>query len=215
MKVVVILLAVGLLILGVLYFNESQNAKATHEQLVATSNQAVTTQLELASVKTQIIKRVAELESTMTTEKAKADEQIGRLQERVKVVEQDLQDEKSKLVAVEDDRTKVVQQLNTVSNQLLNVRQHYADLARTHTGTEIELSALREREETLEMEKASLERQLNDLDALKAQIRLVKRQLWEKRVAEWKRQDQEASAAGNKGMIFQRGQWQTTGKPSS
>jgi hypothetical protein len=66
---------------------------------------------------------------------------------------------------------------------------------------------LRERETSLEMEKASLERQLNDLDALKAQIRVVKRRLWEQHVAEWKRQDAINAAKGNKGVMFKNGAW--------
>ncbi len=215
MRVVVILLTVGLLIVGLLYFNEVQNAKTAHEQLLITSNQVVAAKLELTSIRTQMIERVTELESTTTTEKAKADEHIAQLQERVKVVEQDLRDEKNKLASVEDHRTKVVTLLGTVSNQLVTVRHQLADLTVTHTATEMELDALHDREDALEMEKTSLERQLSDLDALKSQIRLVKRRLWEEHIAEWKRQDQEAAAHGNKGVIFQRGQWQATGKPPS
>jgi hypothetical protein len=63
------------------------------------------------------------------------------------------------------------------------------------------------------LERASLERQLNDLDALKSQIRVVKRRLWEKRIAEWKRQDEEAAARGNNGMLMKNGQWQTSPAP--
>src|SRR5437773_174094 len=90
---------------------------------------------------------------------------------------------------------------------------YYNETRNAHTATEIELKGLHEREAALELEKASLERQLNDLDSLKAQIRIVKRRLWEEHIAEWKRQDQEAGVGGNKGMIFQKGQWLTTGKP--
>jgi len=215
MKVLAILLAVGVLILGMLYFHESQNIKTVREQLVTTSNQVVAAREETTTVKKEMTGRVTELQSTIGTEKAKADQQIGQLQERIKTVEQDLQDEKTKLASVEDQRGKVVEQLTTVSNQLFTVRQHYADLARTHTATEMELKAVSEREAALEMEKASLERQLNDLDALKTQIRLVKHRLWDERIAAWKRQDQEAAVGGNKGMIFQNGQWQTGRKPAS
>src|SRR6266446_4514616 len=100
MKVVVILLAVGLLILGVLYFQEGQHGKAVSDQLTTVSHQFAAAQVELASVRTQIITRVAELESTLAADRALAEEQIGHLQGRVKAVEQDLRDEKNKLAAI-------------------------------------------------------------------------------------------------------------------
>ena len=207
MKVAVILLGVALLILGVLYYRETEQNKDVMEESIAVSNLYVTVQSELATVKTQMTQRVTELETALNVEKTNAAVNISQLQERIKTVEQDLQDEKNKLASVDDQRTKVVQQLGSVSNELTTVRQQYADLQRTHSATEKELAALRERETALEMEKASLERQLNDLDALTAQIRVVKRRLWEQHIAEWKRQDAEAAANGNKGMIFQNGRW--------
>jgi chromosome segregation ATPase len=207
MKVAVILLGVALLILGVLFYRETEHNKDVMEESIAVSNLYLTVQSELATVKTQMTQRVMELETALTTEKSNAVANISQLQERVKTVEQDLQDEKNKLASVDDQRTKVVEQLGSVSNELTMVRQQYVDLQRTHTATEKELAALRERETALEMEKASLERQLNDLDALTAQIRVVKRRLWEQHVAEWKRQDAEAAANGNKGMIMQNGRW--------
>ena len=218
MKVAVILLAVALLITGVLYYRQGDHARNVSEQLAAASNQVVAAQTELLSVKTQMTDRVKEMESALNaakTEKVDAETRVGQLQERVRIVEQDLQDEKNKLTSVEDQRTQVVTQLTSVSNELTNVRGQLGDLQRTHAATEAELRVLRERETTLEMEKASLERQLNDLDALKAQIRIVKRQLWEKHIEEWKRQDQEAGLNGNKGLLFKNGQWQTGVKPAS
>jgi chromosome segregation ATPase len=207
MKVAAILLGVALLIVGVLYYRETEHRKDLTEELAAVKAENAAAQLELTMVKTQMIARVAELEVALDTEKTNAATNIGQLQERVKTVEQELQDEKNKLATVDDQRARVVEQLTTVSNQLTTVRQQYEDLQRTHSATEKELAALRGREASLEMEKASLERQLNDLDALKAQIRVVKRQLWEKHVEEWKRQDAEATARGNKGVIFQNGRW--------
>ena len=49
-----------------------------------------------------------------------------------------------------------------------------------------------------------------DLDTLKAQIRVVKRRLWEEHIAAWKRADELAGAGGNKGVLMKGGQWQTT-----
>ena len=117
MKVLAILLAVGVLILGMLYFHENQNIKTVREQLVTTSNQVVAAREETTTVKREMTDRVTELQSTIGAEKAKADQQIGQLQERIKSVEQDLQDEKTKLASVEDQRGKVVEQLTTVSRQ--------------------------------------------------------------------------------------------------
>jgi chromosome segregation ATPase len=212
MKAVVILLGVGLMILGVLYYQECRRGNKLNGQLASLRNQFTAKQEELASVKTQAVLRVAELESTLAADRAAAGEQIGQLRGRLQTAEQSWQTEKSKVATVEDERARIVGQLTALSNELTNVRQQPADSVHTSAATQEELETLRRRGTTLEMEKALLERELNDLDALNARIRIVRRQLWKNRVEQWQRQDREARRNGNKGLLFKGGQWQTGGK---
>ena len=215
MKIVVAVLIVALAVLGAMYYQQGQDLR---KQLDAAREQARTAEAEVATVKTQTAGRVAELEQSVTAidaEKASSTTRVGELQQRLAAVERDLQDEKSKMTDLETQKAQVQTQLSTVSNQLQSVRQQLTSLEQTHQATEAELGALREREAALVLERASLERQLNDLDALKSQIRLVKRHLREQKIAEWKRQDELAAANGNNGLLLKNGQWLTTGKPSS
>ena len=48
----------------------------------------------------------------------------------------------------------------------------------------------------------------HDLDELRAQIRVVKRRLWDQHVADWKKSDTDAAAKGNGGVLMKAGQWQ-------
>ena len=153
--------------------------------------------------------------TALDAEKTRSDDRARELQERLAAVEHDLQDERNKVTDVETQKQEVQAQLSTVSNQLVSVRQQLTGLQRTHKATEAELSALRDREAALVLEKTSLERQLNDLDALKNQIRLVKRHIREQKITEWKRQDEIAAAKGNNGLLLKNGQWLSISKPSS
>ena len=82
-----------------------------------------------------------------------------------------------------------------------------------NTANESELAQMRERQRALEQERASLERQLNDLDTLRSQVRKVKTELWQEKIAAWRQRDADKGAGGNRGVLMQGGQWQTVGTP--
>ena len=218
MRIVVIVLAVALVVFGVLYFQsdqariaQSRVLQTTQTQLTTISNQEVAVELEMAAAKKQMVAHVAELEQSLTTvgnDKAKVEERAKELQGRIATVEKELVDEKAHVKVVEEERTQVTDKLMTVSNQLATVRGQLTSLQKTHAGTEAELAALRTKEEALEAERNSLERRLNDLDELRAQIRVVKRRLWDQHVADWKKSDTDAAAKGNGGVLMKAGQWQ-------
>jgi len=218
MRIVVIVLAVALVVFGVLYFQsdqariaQSRVLQTTQTQLTTISNQEVAVELEMAAAKKQMAAHVAELEQSLTTvgnDKAKVEERAKELQGRIATVEKELVDEKAHVKAVEEERTQVTDKLMTVSNQLATVRGQLTSLQKTHAGTEAELAALRTKEVALESERNSLERRLNDLDELRAQIRVVKRRLWDQHVADWKKSDADAAAKGNGGVLMKAGQWQ-------
>ncbi|MEI8062863.1 MAG: hypothetical protein WCH84_02225 [Verrucomicrobiota bacterium] len=218
MKIVVIVLAVALVVFGVLYFQSDQariaQAKvlwSTQEQLTETSNQVVSVEVEMATIKKQMTAHVEELESSLTTlgnDKNKIEARAKELQGRIEIVEKELTDEKAKVKAVEDERTQVTGKLTAVSNQLVTVRSQLSDLQKRHAGTEAELSGLRAKEGALESERDSLERRLNDLDELHEQIRVVKRRQREEHIAEWKKRDTSAGITGNRGVLMKDGQWQ-------
>lgn len=218
MRIVVIVLAIALVVFGVLYFQsdqariqQSKVLQATQEQLISTSNQEVAVELEMATAKKEMTARVTELEQSLTTvgnDKAKVEELAKELQGRITTVEKELTEEKARVKAVEEERTQVTGKLTTVSNQLATVRGQLSDLQKTHAATEAELAELRSKETALESERDSLERRLNDLDELRAQIRIVKRRQWEQHVRDWKKSDAESAAIGNHGVLMKDGQWQ-------
>jgi chromosome segregation ATPase len=144
-------------------------------------------------------------------------QQIQGLTKDLDAAQHSVQTEEEKLSALESDKDRVMMQLGAVSNQLLSVQQQLGALQDAHSADQEQISTLRGQETALEMEKASLERQLNDLDSLRAQIRIVKRQLWAKKIEEWKRESEQEGIGGNKGMIMKAGQWQSSssvGKPN-
>jgi chromosome segregation ATPase len=178
--------------------------------LAATSNRVVATEVEMGSLRTQMTTRIAELEQSVTSagaDKSKAEARAQELRDRLTVVEKDLADEKVKLASNEEERARVAAKLTSVTGELGQVKGQLADLQKTHAATEAELLALQAKKDALELERASLERRLNDLDELKAQIRLVKHRLWEQHVADWKRRDMERGLGGNGGVLLKNGQW--------
>lgn len=231
-KALVMVLAVTLVILAALYV---QGLRVTHnvrEQLNSTSNELssvvskfVTTQVEVVQVRTQLVEQVAravELEQRIVTEKAKADEQIATAQKQAEALRKDLEvarkeaeEEAKKIEALEGERTKLATQLGSITGKLADVSKKLAALQISNTATIAELKEAQQIKIQLEMEKASLERQLNDLDTLRSQIRLVKQRLRDQKIADWERRDKESGANGNRGFIMQEGQWKNTAVPGA
>jgi chromosome segregation ATPase len=226
MKIAVIILAIVLVVVGLIALNSHHQAQEqlarAHEQIVAQSNevavaqgQTETAQAEAAGVKTQLQSQavhVTTLEKsvqTLTAEKTAAQQEAQQFKTRADTLQSNLVAEGAKLASAETEKTRLLGQLGGVSNQLVVVGKQLGDLEKSHAATAAELQALRDQQEALEMEKKSLVRQLNDLDALKAQIRLVRQERWKERIADWKRSDEAGSASGNHGLLFKLGQWQT------
>ncbi len=229
-NVIIIILAVALLLLGMLYIEGLRSNRSVREhhvtvsndlvrtttQLVAITNQLTVTQTEVAAVKLQLAARTTELEQR-TTEKVKTEEQLTQSRQQADAVRKDLlaaqqqiAEQAKKIGMLEVDRGHLVQQLGATSNQLAVVSSKFSDLERAHADALALIEKLRQRVMRLEMEKASLERRLNDLETLREQVRVVKQRLWEVKLAELKRQNEEGLAKGNRGFIMQEGQWKIT-----
>jgi chromosome segregation ATPase len=215
MRIAVVILAIAVAVLGVLYF---QSARRTQEPPIVVSPQVMAPETDVGDIKTQLqaqTARVTELEQKvgmLEIEKKKVEDQLGPMQHQVETLKKDfeavqrsMQEEETKLTNLEADRKKLVTQLGAVSNELVSVQDQLAALGRTNAANEAQIKALRQQQVVLEQEKASLEHRLNDLDALRAQIRVVKGELREKKVEEWKRGDEELAARGNRGFLLKNG----------
>jgi chromosome segregation ATPase len=206
MKIVVILLSIAVLVLGVLYFQSAQRPPELRTILV--TNQLVTAvapQTDVGDAKTQLEKqteRVTELEQkvgTLEIDKKNAEDRFTQAKRSVLA-------EEAKLAELESESQRLASQLSSVSNQLVSVQDQLSTLKKTNTANEEQIQGLRQQHAALEQEKATLEQRLNNLDDLRSQLRLVKRELWEKKIGDSRRQDAELAAKGNRGYLFRNGE---------
>lgn len=224
MKNAVVILAVGLVALGAFYFYHQQTAReqltAVRAQVVATSNLVVEAQKEVGAVKEQLVQQAGKTSAlekqvvTLGTEKARTEQQLQQARQEAAELQKKVAAEQDQITTMETEKQRLTGQLTTVNGRLATVQKELAELQETHRGTVKDIEALRDEKEALEMAKASLERRMNDLGALRDQIRYVKQQMWEQKVAEWKKAYAVLTAAGNKGFLFQQGQWRSVGKPA-
>ncbi len=222
MKIALTVLAVGLIILGVLFVNYKQTATqqlasasqkldTTTQQLTVASNEIVEARSEIAQVKTEMKAQVDQLEQKITTiseEKKQAQEQIQTLSKQLDSAKQDFEQEHAKVESMQKQNEKLNADIQAISTQLGAVGQKLADLEKTHATTVGHLQAMREDYVTLTKEKASLESKLHDLNSLKSQITLVKQEIHEQKVEERKRLDRAEAALGNGGFLMKQGTWQ-------
>ncbi len=222
MKIAVIILAIVAVVVGVMFFNARQTADQRQQQLDSTVAQLTTVSNELTVARTETTvalgkveegtKHIAGLEQSVqsaTAQKAEAEKQAQALKEQLTATQHNLEEEKARLAVVEGERNKLQEKLGTVTTQLTEVEKKLAGLEQTHKGTEAELEALRQQKVALEQERDSLNRKLNDLEVLKAQIRTLRKEQWEQKIAEWRRRDEEAAAGGNQGVLLSDGEWKT------
>ncbi len=214
MRAAVVILSIAVVILGALYIHN-----VSHPQLrtLVVTNQVVAPvapQGDVGDIKTQLEKqtaRVTELEQqvgTLEIERKKIEDQLNQSQRSV-------QEGQSRIADLEAARQNLANQLTTVSSQLAAVQDQLSALKRTNAANEEQIRALNQQKAALEQEKTSLEARLNNLDSLRAEVRRVKHELWEQRVAEWKRQDAALAAKGNHGFLMQNGTWRVLARPGS
>jgi len=183
-----------------------QKLEQTQQQLAAATNEIAATRAELAEVKTKMEAQVADLKQTVTTltnEKAEAEKQVSSLKSELENTRQQFQQEKVTLT----------DQLKQLADRLTEVDQKLADLEKTHATTVAHLQAIREEYVKLTNEKNALETMLHDLRSLKEQIRVVKQEMYNKRVEERKRLDRAEFALGNHGYLLRNGSWVTPRTP--
>jgi chromosome segregation ATPase len=226
MKNVMLVLVIILLGIGVFYlFHRSPTSarpRAATGPATTVSDQpgtvppdsdAIGGQLAQAIVRAdQLARRVENL----TGEKTRVEQQLTQTRQEASELRQNLAAEKNRQATSDAEKELLAREMTSLNQRLETAQRRLAELQQTHRGTVEQLDSLRDEKNRLEMSQASLERRLNDLDALREQVRLVKRQAWDRKVAEWKKADAAASRAGNKGVLLQNGEWRTvhsTGQP--
>ncbi|HUI06757.1 MAG TPA: hypothetical protein VL486_07100 [Verrucomicrobiae bacterium] len=177
-----------------------QKLEQTQQQLAAATNEIAATRAELAEVKTKMEAQVSDLKQTvakLSDEKADAVKKASVLQSELASTQQQFQRERADLTG----------KLKEVTDRLTEVDQKLADLEKTHATTVAHLQAMREEYVKLTNQKNALEAMLHDLRSLKEQIRIVKQDMYNQRVAERKRLDRAEYAMGNHGYLLKNGSW--------
>ena len=221
MKIALVILAIGLIVLGVLFVNYKQTATqqlteanqkidATTEQLKTVSNDVLVARVETVNVKTQMEAKVEQLQQQVTTinsEKEKIQAQAQELTTKLDATKHDLEQEQAKVDGLEKQNQKLTAEIQSVNQQLAGVNQKLANLEKTHATTVGHLTAMREDYVALTKEKVSLESKLHDLTALKEQLQIVKEEIYQRKVDERKRLDRAEAAMGNAGFVMKNGNW--------
>jgi chromosome segregation ATPase len=205
-----IVAGVAVVVLGILFFNANRETRhrltLTQQQLTTASNDLASARNEIAAVRTEMHSQVDRLQQSvteLTADKAQAKEQIETLSDA-------LAGTRAELENLTRDKQRLTAEIAAVSDQLALVERNLAELEKTHATTVNHLTAMREEYVVLTKQKAALEAKLSDLKALKAQIREVKREMHERKVAELKRLDRAEMAMGNRGFLMKDGEWMVT-----
>jgi chromosome segregation ATPase len=223
MKLAIGLLVVAVIVLAALLVNLKQTANresaAAREQLTAVSNEVTAARTETGGVKAQMGEQAAASElkiSALTAEKAQAEEQIQQLTNQLSVVQLKLQEEQQKVGELEQETQRQSAQIGTITNQLVTAQQELTALGESHKVALGHLAAMREEYVVQAQEKAALDAKLHNLGALKEQIHVVKVEMHNQKVTEWKRSDRAGLALGNGGFLLKEGKWVATpAAPSS
>jgi chromosome segregation ATPase len=212
----------------------TQSALATtkgHATQLTESLTAVTNELVLVTQQANEAKSVAQakteeatqLHATVTrleTEKSSVESQLKLANERaaelsrnLETARTEIQQKESTVDSLEKTKANLDAQLAELNKQLAAVQKSLANLESEHTTTIGHLKAMREDYVKLTREKEDLEAKMNDLDALRAQVREVKRAMHEAKVAEQRRLDRIETTMGNSGFLMKQGAWQTDRQP--
>jgi chromosome segregation ATPase len=200
------ILGVALLLAGCGRETEKK-LEMTQQQLAEATNELAAPHTETAQVKTQMQQKMSELQQTilkLTGEKADTEKQILSLKAELESAKNEFQD---KFAQQQNKVTALEQEKEALTSRIADVSQKLADLEKTHATTVAHLQAMREEYVKLTDAKVALEAKLHDLKALKEQIHMVKVEMHEKKVAEWKRLDRAESAMGNHGYLLRNGSW--------
>ena len=192
-----------------------EKLQETQQQLTTATNELAAARAEAVEVKTQMQVKVDELQqniSRLTQEKADTEKQMESLKTDL---EQKLAEQQSKVHSLETDKANLTTDVKSLNDQIADVNQKLADLTTTHAQTVSHLQAMREEYVKLTAEKAVLEAKLHDLKALREQITIVKNELHQKKVEEFKRLDRAEFAMGNHGYLLREGSWVTERTPGS
>ena len=224
MKTAVVILAVVPVVLGALFLKQQQTGQyrlaATQEQLQVASNQLVATTGELVVLRaetraqSQVITQWTEKVRLLDKDRGQLASQLQQVQEQSQALTHNLQvaekageADKQRLADLQAEQAKLLTRGTALSSELASVKQQLARLEESNSAALADLKVLRQQKTALEMEKQSLEARLHDLDSLRAQIRLIKQEVWQARLAAYKRANAEGLAKGNRGELLHDGQW--------
>lgn len=154
--------------------------------------------------------------STLRTEKQTFEEKLLAFSGEMADVQGELQQatqlrkaSEEKTLELEASLEGVRGELELATKEKLQLAKEYEGLRVTHEQTLNQFAEVRRDYVVVTKENEELEAKLNDLDALKTQIRAVKVDLRNQRIEEWKRSDRIAGDTGNRGFIMKNAQWQT------
>ena len=214
MKLALAILGIAVIALAVLFYNAEQAADqrqiVASNQLAAAHAQIESARAEVAVVRTQMETQVSQLQqavSSLDAEKAHVQEQLHTLTNELEATRTALEQNRVKLDGLEKRNEVLNEEIRIVSGNLVVVKEELAALGQTHATTVGHLTAMREDYVRLTKEKTVLEAKLHDLNALKAQINMVKQELHEQKVEERKRLDRAEAALGNGGFLMKEGKW--------
>jgi chromosome segregation ATPase len=151
----------------------------------------------------------------LNADKQKMLADMESFQTQLELAEAELEHEQEKVEIYEDANMKLEANLQIVQGNLKKSEEQVAALLQTNRVIVGHLTAIREDYVALRSKSAELESKLNDLDALKEQMKTVKLAMRNDRVEERKRIDRGESATGNAGFLMRQGQWVDGYKPQT
>ncbi len=140
--------------------------------------------------------------STTVTE---LEQERARLSEQLATALHTIDDQASALTQLQDQLTGLQARLKQTEDEVQLLQANYLQLRQEHAGLQQELA-------TTTHAKAVLETKLSNLHDLKAAIRTVKHEMWQRRLQAWmahldeqRAQDQQELARGNRGFVVRDG----------
>ncbi len=181
-----------------------------NEILASTQENLEKVQAELNNVSTNMLDQVEQLKnavSVITEEKSQMLAQMQVFSQNVEELKGKLQQEQDRARLLEKQNNKLSAEKDALSQRLVGVNQKLTALENTHTTTVGHLTAMREEYVTLIKEQAELKAKLTDINALRAQMREVRKSHFSEKRKENNRIDRVERAMGNGGFLMKQGQW--------
>jgi hypothetical protein len=203
MRPVIILLGVLTIVLGVVCIQQRHadrdHLSAAQEQARITSDTLRAAQIELTTFKSQMVQQVTTLEGAVATaeqQRRQAQQQTETLKQELAAARKAAQEQKDQLTTLEQEKEKLVAESAAIAEQLRTAKQQLAAQEKAPPAAGGQPNTLSDQQVRLEL--ASLKARWNNLAALQAQVRVVKKQLEEERIAK-----------GNRGILLHDGKWNT------